>query len=118
MEKKLLKILPYDEVDFRFISNHYDVHLNGTCMLDGKICEFENEYPEYDDEKDDFKEMFVKIYKLDFINKLKWRWQQWKFEKCIGYHWTYPYRKNGERPFRYRNPKWFYVWLFNRYYGR
>jgi hypothetical protein len=62
--------------------------------------------------------MFVKIYKLDFINKLKWRWQQWKFEKCIGYHWTYPYRKNGERPFRYRNPKWFYVWLFNRYYGR
>ena len=55
--------------------------------------------------------------KLDFISKLKWYWKQWKFERCVGYHWTYPNRKRG-KGFYYRNPKWLYVWLFNRYYKR
>lgn len=31
MKRELIKTLPYDKVDFRWISDHYDVHLNGSC---------------------------------------------------------------------------------------
>ena len=70
MKRELIKTLPYNEVKFRWISNHYDVHLNGTCMYNGDLCEFENKYPGYNEETDDCEEMFVKIYKLDLISKL------------------------------------------------
>ncbi len=117
MKRELIKTLPYNEVKFRWISNHYDVHLNGTCMYNGDLCEFENKYPDYNEETDDWEEMYVKIYKLDLISKLKWYWKQWKFEKCVGYHWTYPQRKQGQS-FYYRKPKWLYVRIFNWYYKR
>ena len=117
MKKELIETLPYDEVNFRWISNHYDVHLNGTCIFNGKLCEFENEYPDFDEETEEYEEMFVKIYKLNLIDKIKWRWKQWKFEKIIGYHWTYPQRKQG-KGFYCRKPKWLYTWLFNLYYSR
>jgi hypothetical protein len=117
MKRELVRILPYSDVKFRFISNHYDVHLNGTCIYDHSICEFENNYPSYDEEKEEWEEMMVEIYKLDWAFKLKWMWRQWWFEKCVGYHWSY---KNGKRVtgFYWRRPKWFYLWIFNRYYRR
>jgi hypothetical protein len=111
MKRELIKTLPYDKVDFRWISSHYDVHLKGSCMINGSLHEFENDHPEDD------KEMMVRIYKLDLISKLKWYWMQWCFEKCVGYHWTYPQRKQGQR-FYYRKPKWLYVRIFNWYYKR
>ena len=117
MKKELIKTLPYDEVKFRWVSNHYDVHLNGTCTYNGDLCEFENKYPEYIEETDEMEEMFVKIYKLNFIGKLKWKFKQWKFEKCVGYHYSYINGKRG-KSFHYRKPQWLYVWLFNRYYKR
>ena len=42
----------YEDVNFRFISNHYDVHLGGTCIYNGELCEFKNEYPDYDEDTD------------------------------------------------------------------
>lgn len=110
----LLKI-PYENVDFKFISSHYDVHLKGTCIYNNELCEFNNEYPEYDENTDDYKDMFVEIYKLNWISKIKWYWKQWLFEQCVGYHWSYPFRKYGFS-FYYRKPKWLYVKLFNWYY--
>jgi hypothetical protein len=114
--KELIKLLPYNEVKFRFIRDHWDVHLNGTCMYNGNLCEFENTSPDYNEELDDWEEMFVKIYKLDFIDKIKWYYKQWLFEMCVGYHWTYPKRKDAY--FYYRKPKWLYMWLSNCYYGK
>lgn len=111
MKQELVKILPYDKIDFRWISSHYDVHLNGSCMLDGILHEFKNDYP------DDDEEMMVRIYKLDLISKIKWYCRQWIFEKCVGYHWTYS-NVNRVRGFYYRNPKWFYVCLYNLYYKK
>lgn len=104
----LIKTLPYDQVDFRWISNHYDVHLSGTCMYNNRLCRFENKSSDQDD-------MYVDIYRLNFIESMKWYWKQWIFEKCVGYHWTYPYRKVGVY-FYYRKPKFLYKWLFNLYY--
>lgn len=115
MRKTLIATLPYSEVNFRFVSNHWDVHLRGTCMYNGELCAFENEEPDYDEEADEWAEMFVRIYRVGFIDKLKLRWQQFLFEQCVGYHWTYPYRKQGQG-FFYRKPKWLYIWLFNKYF--
>ena len=117
-EKILIKTLPYDEVKFRWVSNHYDIHLNGTCIYDDELCEFRGEYPDYNEETDDWEEIFVKIYKLNFINKLKWYWRQWKFEKCVGYHWSYGRDSKRGKSFDYRNPKWLYKFLFNLYYRK
>lgn len=113
--KKLIKILPYEEVKFKWVSNHWDVHLNGTCIYNGELCEFENKYPEYDEETDEWEEMRVKIYQLDFLSKLKWIKQQWAFEKCVGYHWSYIDGKRGAG-FHYRKPEWLYKKIFNWFY--
>jgi hypothetical protein len=117
MKRELVKTLPYNEVQFRWILSHYDVHLKGTCIYNNELCEFENNYPKYNEEIDDWDEMFVNIYKIDFITKLKWYWRQWKFEKLVGYYSTYPYRKQS-KGFYYRKPKWLYIWFFNKYFKR
>lgn len=107
----------YNEVKFRFISNHYDVHLNGTCIYNGELCEFKNEYPDYDEETDEWKEMVVEIYQLTLQEKLRWYKRQWLFEKCVGYHWSYNNNKRGGY-FHYRKPQWLYKRIFNLYYKR
>jgi hypothetical protein len=117
MKRELIKTLPYDEVNFKWVSNHWDVHLNGLCTYNGELCEFENDYPEYDEEKDEWKEMLVRIYKLDLMSKLAWKKRQWSFEKMVGYHWTYPQRKQGQS-FYYRKPKWLYGILFKLFYWK
>ena len=111
MKRVLIKTLPYEKIDFRWINKHYDVHLNGSCMFNGSLHEFENDYPEENEE------MFVRIYKLDWLSKLKWYWKQFKFEKCVGYHWTYNKGKRN-KGFYYRKPKWLFVRLFNWYYKK
>ena len=75
----------------------------------------EHKVVKWDEDKEEWEEQIVKIYKLNWINKLKWIWKQWLFEKCVGYHCSY---KNGkiEKSFYYRKPKWLYVWIFNKYY--
>ena len=47
MKREPIKILPYDKVQFKFISNHYDVHLGGSCIYENSICEFKSKYPNY-----------------------------------------------------------------------
>ena len=83
MEKEPIKTIQYDRVKFKYVSSHYDIHLNGTCIYEGSLCEFKCELPGYDEEKDEWEEAYAKIYKLDYKEKLKWLWRQWLFEKCI-----------------------------------
>ncbi len=118
-EKKQIALVPYRDIKFRYVSDHYDVHLNGTCIYNNSLCEFENDYPEpiYNEETDDYDdpEMIVRVYRLSLNQKIKWLYRQWLFEKCVGYHWSY---KNGKRGkyFHYRNPKWLYAFIFGAYY--
>jgi len=127
---KLIATIPYDDVNFRWVSNHWDIHLNGICEYQNQICEFktiqgEGHWTYILDEKgeeveeDEYVETIptvCEIYELTEKEKKERLSRQRKFEICVGYHWTYPYRKTGERPFRIRNPKWFYRLLFNLYY--
>lgn len=112
---KKIADIKYDEVNFRFISDHWDVHLTGTCIYNGELCEFKNQYPDYDEELDEWEEMIVEIYQLNLLEKFKWYKKQWLFEKCVGYHWTYGSGKRN-RGFYYRKPKWLYKIIFNLYY--
>ena len=117
MEREPIKILPYGEVNFKWVSSYYDINLNGTCIYNGELCEFEAEYPEYNDENDEWEEIFVKIYRLGLLDKLRWYGRQKLFEQCVGYHWSYSQKKRRSG-FYYRNPKWLYTWLFKFYYKK
>lgn len=110
---KFLKTIPYDNVKFKFISNHYDIHLKGTCMYKGSLCEFKTNL-HFDDIFEEIVEM-VDIYELTKVEKLKWLTRQFMFELCVGKHWSY---HNGKKKGEYytRNPKWLYRMLFRLYY--
>ena len=112
---KYLKTIPYCEVNFRFISNHYDLHIEGTCLYENEICYFFTHLPDYDEENDCWKEAFTMIYKLTTYEKVKWLLKQWLFEKCVGCHCSY--KNNDLRGyFYYRKPEWLYKFLFSSYY--
>jgi len=112
---KLLTTIPYNTTNFKWVSNHYDIHLDGLCIYNGQTCYFKTIEGNWNDEKDEPDESFCEIYSLSLIEKMKWFWRQKKFESMVGYHWTYPYRKQN-LPFYYRKPTWFYKYLFKLFY--
>ncbi len=119
---KLITSIPYQDVNFIWISDHWDWHLHGTCYHNNQLCEFKTIEGvfDFDEENEDWIEKIptmCEIYSLTYLEKLQWKWRQFQFEQCVGYHWTYPYRKAGERPFYYRKPKWLYKFIFKIYYG-
>lgn len=109
--KKPIALIKYDLVNFIWISNHHDIHLNGICDYLGNVCEFETD-TKYIGEKD----IYVKIYKLNFLERLKWYIDKFCFEQCVGYHWTYNNNKKLVKEFEYRKPNWLYNKLFSLYY--
>jgi hypothetical protein len=54
------------------------------------------------------------IYDLTFWEDVRWRLKKFFFEQMVGYHWSYPKRKNSH--FHYRKPEWLYKILFKLYY--
>ncbi len=128
----LLTEIPYRDVDFVWVSSHWDIHLSGLCRYNGKLCQFsttQENNPEWDEkrdaEDDDYNiSPFITtcaIYSLSLKEKAKWLFKKKKFEWAVGYHWTYPYRNDWNHPKRHffiRRPKWLYRALFNfHYYG-
>lgn len=126
--EKITTIL-YDEVDFVWILNHWDIHLEGLCNHNGELCYFETQKgtgywdeeccEDIERECDEYVEVIPNkcdIYSLTKEEKQSWLKRKRKFEVCVGYHWTYPYRKTGERPYGYKKPKWFWNLLTIFYY--
>lgn len=99
----MITTINYHDVNFIWISCHYDIHLKGLCLYDNKLCRFEVNYnsPEK-----------CEIYSLTILEKIKWSLNKKLFEWCIGYHWTYPLG----RSFGKRSPKWFWNKIFFIYY--
>jgi hypothetical protein len=112
---ELITSIPYEEVDFNFITNHYDVHLHGTCVYKGDLCAFYT-HREYSDESDEIIEI-VSIYKLTFIEKLRWELKQMLFEICVGPNWSFV-DGVAKGKFHERKPKWLYSLLFSIYYRK
>lgn len=103
--------IPYDQMDFVWITDHYDIHLSGLCRVDGELMLFkivdvsDNEMPSY------------VVYPLTRLQKVKWLWKKWLFEVCIGEHWSYPQRKKGIH-FYIKSPTWFWSTVFALYYWK
>jgi hypothetical protein len=103
--------LPYDELDFVWVNNHYDVHLSGLCRLGFTFFYFKTNH---EDLYDDDKELTCEVYMLSWMEEIKWKLKKFFFEQMVGYHWSYPKRKNSH--FHYRKPEWLYKGLFWLYY--
>jgi len=105
---KKIATIPYEEVDFVWISNHFDVHISGLCRMGNTLFAFQTLNPWEDD-------LECEIYMLNPWDEFKWRARKFFFEQMVGYHWTYPHRKRGDA-FYYRNPQWLYKILLKLYY--
>ena len=105
---KLIAKLPYEEIDFVWISTHYDIHLSGLCKMGNTLFWFETINYEEGDLK-------CNVYMLSFWEEIKLRLRKFFFEKMVGYHWSYPQRKEWAR-FYYRRPIWLSKFLFKLYY--
>ena len=97
--------IPYEKMEFKWISGHHDIHLNGLCIVNKELYRFETDYNNF----------VCTVHKLTLVQKCKWVLRKKAFELCVGCHWTYPHRKKGTK-FYYRKPKWFSRFLFNSYY--
>lgn len=111
---KRIATLRYDEIKFVWVSSHYDVHLSGLCKMGNTLFYFKT--INYEDLYDDDKELMCEIYDLTFTEDIKWRLKKLFFEKMVGYHWSYPQRKEWAR-FYYRRPVWLSKFLFKLYYS-
>jgi hypothetical protein len=112
---KIIKKIPYDQVNFLWVSSHWDYHLNGICIYDNELCEFKTEESEWDYERDDYKETFMcSIFKLNRKEKISWLLRKKMFEISCGYHWTY---KDNKRQIGFPQKRsWFYRPLYKLYY--
>jgi hypothetical protein len=109
---KHIATLRYDDIDFAWVSNHYDVHLAGLCRLGVDYFYFKT--INHENLHDDDIELECEIYMLTFKEEIRWRLKKFFFEQMVGYHWSYPKRKNSH--FHYRKPEWLYKILFKLYY--
>jgi hypothetical protein len=122
----MLIAIPYKDVDFVWVSNHWDFHREGICRYNGELAQFSctEVYPEgYGSCGEDCEgcpqcdyEICCWIMPLTWRQKLRWIWMKKLFEICVGYHWAYPQRREGvmygaRRPRRF----WGFVsWLYYR----
>lgn len=109
---KRIATLPYNEINFVWISNHYDVHLSGLCKMGNTFFWFVtiNHYEVFEENE----QLKCDVYQLSFWEEIKLRMRKFFFEQMVGYHWSYPKRNNGG--FYLRKPKWLYKFLFRLYY--
>ena len=101
--------IPYNQMDFVFISSHYDIHLSGLCRVNGKLHRFETPY-DYDSI------LICNIYELGFLEKTLWLYLKWKFELLVGTQWTYPLVNHVD--YQPRKPRWFWKIMSHIYYKR
>ncbi len=111
--------IPYDEVDFIWVTTHWDLHLNGICNYNGKICEFittigsghwkdefidDHEHYNYIVDSPDMCE----IYSLSESEKRRWLKNKKEWEIGHGYHWSYNHTEEEIKLTRMQKlKKWF-----------
>jgi hypothetical protein len=105
--------LSYDDIDFVWVESHYDVHLSGLCKLGFTLFYFKtiNVEESYDDDNG----LMCEVYMLSLFEEIRWKLKKFFFERMVGYHWSYPQRKEWAR-FHYRKPVWLSKILVKLYY--
>ena len=62
--------IPYNKVDFVWISDHYDIHLEGICKHNNELCRFITDYDS----------LICTLSSLTSWEKIQWLRQKWFFE--------------------------------------
>lgn len=110
---KLIANIQDTDFKFRWIADHWDWHLSGSCYFNNNLCEFQFDWSKYKPDSDYLDNFYYNIYSLNFFEKVKWILRQKLFEICVGYHWT----STNYKSFHYRKPIWLYKKLFHFYYS-
>ena len=124
--------IPYDDVNFVWVTSHYDIHWEGMCRYNGKLCKFrthdntdytkQEEACPYCSQEDPpesdwklcncgpYNDLTCEITPLTFKEKCQWLSNMWLFEGLVGKHWS-----NNNRLFstglRSERSMRFYYWL-------
>jgi len=98
-----------DDFEIVFVSNFYDLPLQGLGRKDGRWVEFVI--------SDDGEEATYLLRPLTALQALRWRGRQRLFEMCVGTHWSYRHGKR-DSSFYWRRPEWLHKLLFALYYRR
>ena len=100
---KLLAEIPYEDVDFVYVTDHWDIHVEGLCLFTGALCLFRGLVG--------VEAETLSIYSLGRIEKARLLMGKYLFEFFIGTHWTYPLK-----PYKRRAPTFFWALMFRFYY--
>jgi hypothetical protein len=82
------------EVIYRFITNYYDLPLEGSCYYDGKLYHFKRS-DEVDE--DGWLTDNLNLYPLNRYQQFKWKLRQSLFESFVGEHWSWYARKRNSK---------------------
>lgn len=92
-------------VSLVWVSHYHDGPLSGLCRANGHLMRFER--------AEDASR--YRVFSLSTRQKVKWLLHKAMFEACVGKHWSYPNRANGEM-FHLRRPAWIHKLLISAYY--
>jgi len=124
-------IIPYDDTEFVYVSDHWDYHLKGYCMYEGKLAMFEGhddtdyeemhrncpycsgESTDVDDcDCESYTDLICFITPLTLVQRIRARLQQQWFEMCVGTGWSY---SDGKKRFwKYRSMRLVHLYYFTK----
>lgn len=102
----LVTKIEWDDLHVVYVTNFYDIPLTGLCLWKGKLERFEVEDYEYGT---------YRVIHINWLQRLKARFDKKMFEWFVGHHWSYD---NGRRTNYYyvRSPQWLHNAAFKFYY--
>jgi hypothetical protein len=125
-------IIPYEETQFVFVTNHWDIHLKGYCIYEGKWAIFEahddTDYEEMsanckycsgrstdDDDCDceNYTDVICFITPLTLRERTRARLHKWWFEFCVGSGWSFTLGKKNIWKYKSMRLRLFYYFLKN-----
>ena len=101
--------IPYEAMKFEWVCSHYDVHLEGTCRVNGELMRFRTVYNGRPGQS-----IKCTVFPLSSMDKFCWKFHQKAFELCVGRHCTYPQAEKVW--FHLKRPEWFWGAVKSLYY--
>lgn len=100
-----MELIYWQDLHLVWVSDFYDMPLNGICRHNGALCEFDGDY-----------ETGTYVIKsLAWWEKARWIVRKKLFEVCVGTHWTYGPDGSERGNFHYRSAV--HRLLFKLYYA-
>jgi hypothetical protein len=85
-----VKRFPAEHMNWLWISNYYDIPLDGLCIVNKVVCIFKIR----DSHRANIR---YEVFIPSGWERTTWLLRKKLFEICVGEHWTYPHRAEGVR---------------------